>query len=393
MDAVSGLVVVVGLVIVVITAANVVFTLVLPRRPAGIERLSLVVNRAVRLVFLVVSHVARTYEAKDAVLAPAAPVALLAQLAVWLGFFVVGYAFMIEPTTHGFSGAFTQAAVTLFSVGTAHAGGQPNRTVDIAAGATWAVVVTLQIAYLPSLYDAFNRRESLVAMLESRAGLPAWGPEVLARHQLVGIIDALPDLYGDWERWAADVAESHTTYPVLLLFRSPEPWYSWVVGLLAVLDAAAMHLALSPAASSSQARLCLRMGFTTLNRIAKTLGWHVDPDPSPEGPITLTFEEFEQAVHMLDEIGYPMELTAEEAWPNFRGWRVNYEANAYRLADRVFAPPAPWSGPRTHLHTGPVAPRRPPQRSPGGKVFVSHRPAAPASPPRKRATPTRPKAP
>ena len=387
----SAIVFAVGLILVLITAANVLFTLVLPRRPWGIERLSLVVNRTVRFIFLVVSRAARSYEVKDALLAPAAPVALIAQVGVWLGFFVIGYAFMLEPTTHGFSSAFVQSAVTLFSVGTAHAGGPPNRTVDIAAGATWALVVTLQIAYLPSLYDAFNRREALVAMLESRAGLPAWGPEVLARHQLVGIIDALPSLYADWERWAADVAESHTTYPVLLMFRSPEPWYSWTVGLLAVLDAAAMDLALSPAASASQARLCLRMGFTCLNRIAKTLGWYVDPDPSPEGPITLTFEEFAQAVHMLEEIGYPMELTAEEAWPNFRGWRVNYETNAYRLNDRLVAAPAPWSGPRSHLPSGPVAPRRPPQRSPGGKVFAYHRPEAPTSPVRKRGSLTRPK--
>lgn len=387
----SGLVFAIGLVIVVITAANVVFTLVLPRRPAGIERLSLVVNRVVRIVFLAASRAARRYEVKDAMLAPAAPVALLAQLAVWLGFFVLGYACMLEPTTHSFSGAFTQAAVTLFSVGTSHAGGPPNRTVDIAAGATWAVVVTLQIAYLPSLYDAFNRRESLVAMLESRAGLPAWGPEVLARHQLVGIVDALPSFYADWEKWAADLAESHTTYPVLLLFRSPEPWYSWIVGLLAVLDGAAMHLALSPDGASSQARLCLRMGFTSLNRIAKTLGWPVDPDPSPEGPISLTFEEFEQAVEMLAEIGFPMELSAQEAWPNFRGWRVNYESNAYRLADRVMAPPAPWSGTRKHLRSGPVAPRRPPQRSPGGKsVIATHRPAAATTPARKRGRTIRP---
>ena len=261
---------------------------------------------------------------------------------------------------------------------------------DIAAGATWAVVVTLQIAYLPSLYDAFNRRETLVAMLESRAGLPAWGPEVLARHQLVGIIDALPSLYADWERWAADLAESHTTYPVLLLFRSPEPWYSWVVGLLAVLDAAAMHLALSPDASSSQARLCLRMGFTALNRIAKTLGWHVDPDPNPEGPITLTFEEFEQAVHMLAEIGFPMELTAEEAWPNFRGWRVNYETNAYRLADRVVAPPAPWSGPRSHLRIGPGRSSSSTATKPRGQgVRHPSTRAPPASPAREAGKPHR----
>jgi len=373
---VSGLVFALGAVIVVITAANVVFTLVLPRRPAGIERLSLVVNRLVRIAFLAVSRSVKRYEIKDALMAPAAPVALLAQLVVWLGFFVIGYACMLERTTHSFSGAFTQAAVALFSVGTSHGGGPSSRWLDIAAGATWAIVVTLQIAYLPSLYDAFNRRETLVAMLESRAGLPAWGPEVLARHQLVGIVDALPDFYSDWEQWAADLAESHTTYPVLLLFRSPEPWYSWVVGLLAVLDGAAMHLALSPDGASSQARLCLRMGFTALNRIAKTLGWPVDPDPNPEGPISLTFEEFEEAVKMLDEIGFPMELSAEEAWPNFRGWRVNYESNAYRLADRVLAPPAPWSGPRRHLRSGPVAPRRPPQRSPGAKTVAAHRPEA-----------------
>ena len=117
---------------------------------------------------------------------------------------------------------------------------------DIAAGATWVVIVALQIAYLPALYQAFNRRESLVAMLESRAGIPAWGPEVLARHQLVGIIDTLPDFYASWEQWSAELAESHTTYPVMLLFRSPDPWFSWLVGLLAVLDGAAMHLALAP---------------------------------------------------------------------------------------------------------------------------------------------------
>jgi hypothetical protein len=392
---VSGFVFALGLGIVLTTVANVVFTLVLPRRPAGIERLSLMVNRAVRYLFLGLSRTAKSYEAKDALLAPAAPLALLAQLVVWLGFFVVGYALMIEPTTHRFSDAFIQAPVSMFSVGTSHAGGRPNLAVGIAAGATWAVVVTLQIAYLPSLYDAFNRREALVAMLESRAGLPAWGPEVLARHQLVGIVDALPDFYADWERWAADLAESHTTYPVLLLFRSPEPWYSWVVGLLAVLDAAALQLALSPGgAAPSQARLCLRMGFTALNRIAKTLGWYVDPDPDPDGPITLTFEEFAGAVQALAEIGFPMEATPEEAWPNFRGWRVNYEANAYRLADRVVAPPAPWSGPRTHLHSGPVAPRRPPQRRPGGGViteFASHRPEPLARPARRRASTPRAK--
>jgi hypothetical protein len=369
----SSLLFAIGLIVVLLTAASVLFTIVLPREPRGFERLSSFANRTVRLAFLGLSRVARTYEGKDALLAPTAPVALVVQLAFWAGCFIVGYALMLEGTTRSLVSALAQASGAVFTVGTINLSGRANSAVDIAAGATWVVIVALQIAYLPALYQAFNRRESLVAMLESRAGTPAWGPEVLARHQLVGIIDTLPGFYASWEEWSADLAESHTTYPVMLLFRSPDPWFSWLVGLLAVLDGAAMHLALAPSTASSQSRLCLRMGFTALNRIAKgVLRWEVDPDPNPEGPIDLTFEEFAEAVTMLEQVGFPMERTPEEAWPDFRGWRVNYETVAYRLCDRLTAPPAPWSGTRRHLRSGAVAPRRPPQRAPG--VLAEHRP-------------------
>jgi hypothetical protein len=363
---------VIGLIVVLLTGASVLFTIVLPREPRGLEQLSSYANRSVRILFIGLSRLAKSYEGKDALLAPAAPVALVTQLGFWAACAILGFALMLVGTTHSFWSALAQAAGAVFTVGTIDLSGRPNQAVDIAAGATWVVIVALQIAYLPALYQAFNRRESLVAMLESRAGIPAWGPEVLARHQLVGIIDTLPEFYAAWEEWSADLAESHSTYPVMLLFRSPDAWYSWLVGLLAVLDGAAMHLALAPSTASSQSRLCLRMGFTALNRIAKVLRWEVDPDPNPEGPIDLTFEEFDEAVTMLEHVGFPMERTAAEAWPDFRGWRVNYESVAYRLCDRLIAPPAPWSGTRRYLRSGVVAPRRPPQRAPG--ILDQHRP-------------------
>ena len=355
-----------GLLIVLGTVVSVLFTLVLPRQPAGIQRVTLLVNRSVRLVFVAMSRLARSYEAKDAILAPTAPVALLVQLLFWAVALVLGFGLMLYAAVHSVGDGLLQALTALFTVGAVHTGGRPDEGIDIAVGAIWVVIVALQIAYLPALYSSYSTRESLVALLESRAGQPAWGPELLARHQLVGITDTLPELYQDWEVWSADVAESHTTYPILLLFRSPEPWLSWLTGLLAVLDAAAMHLAVAPDGAPSQARLCLRMGFTLLQRVATSLGWKVDLDPDPGGPIDLTLEEFEEAVAMLAATGFAMERTAEEAWPDFRGWRVNYETLAYRLADRLVAPPAPWSGPRRHLRTGTVAPRRPPQRRPGG---------------------------
>jgi hypothetical protein len=357
---------VLGLAIVMITITEILFVLVLPRQPFGIERLTLVVNRSVRLFFVGLSRFAATYEKKDAILAPTAPVALLGQILFWAASLVVGFGIMLIPTTHSLGLGLLQALTALFTVGAIHAGGTPNTGLDIWAGAVWVIVVALQIAYLPTLYGAFSRREALVAMLESRAGAPAWGPELLIRHQLVGIVDTLPDLYKDWELWSADVAESHSTYPILLLFRSPEAWLSWMLGLLAVLDAAAMQLALSPRAAPSQARLCLRMGFTLTNRIATSLGWKVNFDPRPEEPIQLTYEEFASAVANLERSGFPLERTAEEAWPDFHGWRVNYEESMYHLMDRLIAPPAPWSGGRRHLREGAVEPHRPPHREPGG---------------------------
>ena len=86
----------VGLIIVLFTGASVLFTIVLPREPRGFERLSSLVNRVVQLAFIVLSRLAKTYEGKDALLAPTAPVALIAQLAVWALCFIVGYALMLE---------------------------------------------------------------------------------------------------------------------------------------------------------------------------------------------------------------------------------------------------------------------------------------------------------
>ena len=93
-------------------------------------------------------------------------------------------------------------------------------------------------------------------------------------------LGTMPDLYAQWERWAADIAESHTTYLPLVRFRSPGPLSSWVTGLLAVLDSAALFLALSPgAAPVVPARLCLRGGFLCFNRIARAMGIQVPEEP------------------------------------------------------------------------------------------------------------------
>lgn len=287
-----------------------------------------------------------------------------------------GQALLLWPWTDGFATALREAESSLFTLGFVASPGAVPTAINVLAAVTGLVVIALQIAYLPALYAAFNRRETEVTMLSSRAGLPPWGPELLLRTRYgVGTrADDLPQFYAQWERWAADVAESHANYPVLARFRSPQPLSSWLVTLLAVMDSAAMLVALCPSRDRIEPRLAVRMGFTALREIGAALGISYDPDPNPNGDIALTFAEFAAAVDQLQAVGFPVERTAAEAWPHFRGWRVNYEALAYELAWRADAVPAPWSGPRRWPATT-IPVRRPPNRAPDQTGAPSPTPA------------------
>ena len=358
-----------GIWLVLWTWGSVLRSLIIPRGLSS--SLTKTVSNLITKAFLVVSNRFEDYETKDRILALQAPAFLLGSLVTWLVLFLIGFALMLWPLVQsegGFVRALIESGSAMFTLGAvATATGGPS-IVHFLAAATGLVVVALQIAYLPTLYSAFNRRETLVTMLQSRAGSPAWGPEILARHTTVALLDRLGDLYSDWEEWAADVSESHTNYPVLVFFRSPHPLRSWILGLLAVMDSAAMHLALNPSSAPTQARLCVRMGFLCLRHVADFFRIPYDADPFPDEPIELTYEEFHGGVRRLEEVGFPMERSPEEAWPHFRGWRVNYESLAYTLADLVVAPPGPWSGHRSHIPGMAIVPQRPADRRPDRPV-------------------------
>jgi hypothetical protein len=351
-----------GLLLVLATVNSVFRTLVVPRGVSS--RVSILVARAVKATYRTAAGRLPEYEQRDALLASQAPATLLAQLLMWVVLLITGFGLMMWPLrSGGLAGALRESGSSFLTLGFASTDRPVTTVLSFAAAALGLVVVALQVGYLPTLYSAFNRRETLVTRLQSRAGEPAWGPEILARHQLVGTVDNLPLLYDDWETWAADVAESHSNYPALVYFRSPRPLRSWVVGLLAVLDSAALYLACCPSTAPSEARLALRMGFTCLRDIATTLGLTFDPDPRPDAPIELTYDEFLAGIARMSASGFELERSPEEAWPHFRGWRVNYERIAYELADRVDAVPAPWSGPRRGKQA-PIAIRRPVNRVP-----------------------------
>jgi len=366
---------VVGALLVLAAAVSVVGTLIVPR-PVG-SWLTRVVDKAVNGAFRIATAPVRSYRRRDRVLAAEAAVLLLAQLAAWLLVFYLGYALLFWPFVPDITDALVTAGPGLWGIGgigAAEVAGAGPRTIQDLSALSGIITITLQISYLPTLYGAFSRRENEIALLTARAGIPSWGPELLARTRYalgsgLSTIDTLPELYERWEAWAADVAESHTTYLPLVRFRSPKPRNSWVVSLLAVLDSAALYLALAPGSVPEvPARLCLRSGLICLGEVGRAMGLEVPAADAPNmtAGLELTYEEFLEAVERLREVDFPLEREPEEAWPEFVGWRVNYERAAYAIAFAVHAVRAPWSGPR--LHPDPViyplrpAPGRPPKK-------------------------------
>lgn len=371
---------VLGVLIVGAVWVNVAVTLVIPRGRVGFIK---IVDRLVDRVYTASGRLVRTWERRDALLASQPVVTLGLLLFTWLAGFVVGYGLLLWLPGGSFPDALREAGSSLFTLGFAARRGTEPSVADFLAAASGLVIVALQIAYLPTLYAAYNRRETEVTLLGPRAGSPAWGPELLARVQMADGIEELTVIYQAWERWSADVAESHSSYPSLLRFRSPEPHSSWVISQLAVLDAAALHMAACPDSAPFTARLCVQMGFTCLRKLTRTLRIPVEDDPRPDDPAQLSWEEFLRGWERITSVGFPVERTAEDAWPHFRGWRINYEAAAYKLAAGLDAVPARWSGPRRHGR-GPFEPRRLTNRTPehpdGQPVTPRNRPPEMADP-------------
>jgi hypothetical protein len=327
-----------GIVIVGGVAVSVFTTLVVPRASSSrlMRTIARVLGRTVRRTML---HLG-SYETKDHVLSFVGPLAMVLLFVLWLGFLVLGFGLMTwwvsgSTLTH----AIEISGSSVFTLGIATSGRAGAQSIEFVSAGMGLLVIALEIAYLPTMYAAFSARESAVTLLATRSGTPAWGPEILARHHWFRTTSELPDLYREWEQWSAEVSESHTNYPALMWFRSPVP----------MLDAAALHDAVSPGAAPRQARICLAMGVGCLRSLASALRIPFDPDPLPTTPIRLTLEEFADGYRRLEEVEFPLERSLEESYRHFSGWRTNYEPIADALTMIVVPPPAPWLVARPQL--------------------------------------------
>jgi hypothetical protein len=203
------------------------------------------------------------------------PAAMVVLFVLWLGLFVFGFGLIVWwDSGQTFGTAMAVSGSSVFTLGIATIPDAATRSLEIIAAGIGLLVVALEIAYLPALYNAFSKRETEVTLLATRSGTPAWGPEILARHHMLDNIAELPPLYADWERWAAAVSESHTNYPALMWFRSPVSSRNWLLSLVSMMDSAALYHSVSPDQTPRQARLCLSMGNNCLRSVARALCRH-----------------------------------------------------------------------------------------------------------------------
>ncbi len=330
-----------GLVVCAGTTVGVMKTLIVPRRgwslmPAFIGRYGFMVFHGTAIRF-------RSYDLADRFLGFLAPTVVISILVSFLGAFVVGFALLLLPFADLTLGdALREAGSSVFTLGFVSTPELIPTALDIAAGATGMIFVALTIGYLPSLYSEVKNREVVVKQLEGWAGVPSWGPEILARFVLAGATDRLPALYATWDGWAARVADSHMKYPVLTHFRLPRAKNHWAIALLAVMDAAALEIVLRPDEDHAEARLFLNQALNCGNAVTYAMR-RVEPVGAEPG---IDEADFRKGVDRLVAAGYPLARTADEAWADFAAMRSSYSPLFYGLAYWTVAAPAPWSGTR-----------------------------------------------
>jgi hypothetical protein len=343
---VHTIVFIVGLFTVILTLSSAVSTFVLPR--AARSQLNRIVFGLLRRIIDFLLHFAKTYPRRDAIMAYYGPIGVMLLVPTWYVLIALGYATMYWSLGVGnMVQAIRLSGSSLLTLGFESNNAVPIMVLEFSEAMLGLIMVALLIAYLPTMYAAFSRREQVVNMLEVRAGSPPSAVEMLLRFHRNQGLKKLSDYWTVWEAWFADIEESHTTLPALIFFRSPRAENSWVTAAGAVLDAAAITLSAVDIPYEVSAALSIRAGFLAFRRIANYFDIPNPQNPHyPDHPICVERQEFDQVIDQLVAAGLPVKPDREQAWRDFAGWRVNYDRALILLCGLVMAPEAPWSSDR-----------------------------------------------
>jgi hypothetical protein len=327
-------------------------SIVLPRRVSRHLRFTRLYYRSTWQSWTVIAR-GLPARRREAFLSYFGPLSLLFLLAFWAVGLVIGYGLLEWATgLPGASGepatlwhAFYYSGTTFFTLGlgdvlpATHSG----KFITVAEAGTGLGFLAMVIGYMPVIYQAFSRREVTVSLLDARAGSPPSAGELLRRHAYSGGQEALRELLHEWERWSAEILESHLSYPVLAYYRSQHTNQSWLAALVTMLDASAIVRVGIEGACQRQATLT----FAMARHAAVDLAQVFSTPPCQPTHDRLPADHFHDLVKYLEAAGLRL-AQPETAREQLSELRRLYEPYVDALSRYLRLPLPSWTPPSAH---------------------------------------------
>ena len=280
------------------------------------------------------------------------PLALLGDLALWILGLMIGFAMIqwaggshVGGPHVDFGDDLFFSAATMFAAGTG--GLAPHGTfarvfalLDTAAG---FAVLTIVISYLPSLYQSFSSRETTVSQLDPRAGSPPSAGRLVVRTIEQGGWPRLNDYLHEWETWAAELMETHLSYPILAYFRSQHVNQNWLSALCTVMDASAFAVSAAPKGTVNEARLTYAIGRHAVVDLAYSFRAPALAPPEDRLPAG----DFGQLLDLVRDTGVELGSAPETIRERLDKVRSGYEPYAYALANQLELRLPQWLAPES----------------------------------------------
>ena len=332
-------------------------TIILPRRASGRLRVSRLFMTATWIPWRAIAGATSNTRRRESFLSYFGPLSLLLLVVVWAVGLIVGFALLY----HGLGSPFADShslgewetdlyvsGTTLFTLGLGDVVplSVAGRLLVALEGGMGLAFVAGVIGYLPVLYGAFSRREVSIILLDARAGSPPTALELLRRHAGPAGELALQTLLIEWERWSAELLESHISYPQLCFFRSQHDNQSWLSALVAILDTCALLIATVEGEAARQAQLTFVMARHAVLDLAHVFSLKGKISSADRLP-TATIED---VCRQLTEAGFTL-CAGTASLERLRELREMYEPQALqlgRLLMQTLPPLYPPSGKRSN---------------------------------------------
>ncbi len=329
-------------------------TIILPRRATGRFRLTRIFYIVTWKPWASVAKRLGNLRKRETAFSYYGPLSLILLLMVWAGAMVVGFALIFYALGSPLNDAVRQSPIrsdlyvsgtTIFTLGLGDVTPQSEltRAIVVLEAGTGLGFLAVVMGYFPVLYGAFSRREVSISLLDARAGSPPTAAELMRRHSYEGAEEALSILLLEWERWSAELLESHISYPQLCYFRSQHANQSWISALTAILDTSALLIAGVRGHEARQAQLTFAMARHAMVDLSQIFSLK----PIDDGRDRLPAERYEQLYQLLCASGVSV-CRDGKSFERLRDMRALYEGYAKTLSAYLFMPLPPWMADKPH---------------------------------------------